>query len=118
MCLVARAVGWATVAPNRPLALGLACAVALGLACMDAAATPLTCTSCPGASGVFNDPVAADAPPAAIATPSTPAAPMTISFLDTFIVSLRPLTVIKAIVEGKVLSSCDDQNGCVPFCGW
>src|SRR5664280_934053 len=90
-CVVARVVAWvaacSVVSPNRPWALGLACAVAVPLACVDAGTTPLTCRTCPGSFATLNEPVAADAPPTARTTPSTLAAAVTINLVDVFMMT-------------------------------
>src|SRR5674476_480781 len=86
-CVVACGVACSAGSPNRPLALGLACVVAVPLACAAAGATPLTCRTCPGAFATLNEPVAADAPPTARATPSTLAAPVAINLVDVFMMT-------------------------------
>ena len=65
-----------------PLALGLVCAVSVGMVCADAGSTPLTCRTVPGASATVRDPRAAYATPPTIATPSTLAAPIMMALLD------------------------------------
>jgi len=70
------------VALAGPLALGLVCAVSVGMACADAGSTPLTCRTVPGASATVRDPRAAYATPPTIATPSTLAAPIMMALLD------------------------------------
>src|ERR1035437_4320411 len=90
-CGVAPVVAWvaacSVVSPNEPLALGLACVVAVPLACVDAGTTPLTCRTCPGSFATLNEPVAADAPPTARTTPSTLAAAVTINLVDVFMMT-------------------------------
>ena len=81
-CAVAGVFGCAVVALDGPLALGLV------LAFEEAGPTPLTGRRRPGASATLSDPYAAYAPPVTNTTPSTLAAPMTMTLLDISLTSI------------------------------
>ena len=86
-CAVAGVFGCTVIALDGPLALGLACAVVVGLADADASPTPLTGRTRPGASAIVRDPWAAYAPPAANTRPRTLAAPITMTLLNISLMS-------------------------------